>query len=285
MTAPVPGPEPLLSVRGLQVHYGHRPALQGIDIEFAPGEVTAIIGPNGSGKSTLLRALGRLQRPSAGNVTFDGHDLWNVPPREFARRVAFLPQAPIAPPDLLVEDLAWRGRYPHRGLFGAAGDEDRRAVAEAIRLAGMEPLRGRPLGTLSGGERQRAWIALALAQQPDVLLLDEPTTFLDIGHAIDLLALLRRLNAEQGLTVLMVMHEVGLVSHYARRVVALRAGALLADGPPADVITAERLSALFGARVTVLTDPASGAPIVIPAAGLTGALDAPVSSNDGTPGG
>ena len=283
MTAPTPGPEPVLSARGLHVHYGHRLALRGIDIEFTAGEVTAIIGPNGSGKSTLLRALARLLRPSAGAVTFEGRDLWSVPPREFARRVAFLPQAPIAPPDLLVEDLAWRGRYPHRGLFGAAGDDDRRAVAEALRLAGMEPLRGRPLGTLSGGERQRAWIALALAQQPDLLLLDEPTTFLDIGHAIDLLTLLHRLNAEQGLTVLMVMHEVGLVSHYARRVVALHAGALLADGPPADVITAERLSELFGARVTVLADPASGAPIVIPMAGHAGALDGPVSSRDGTP--
>jgi len=265
---------PLLAARQLRVDYSGQTALHGIDLEVAAGEVTAIIGPNGSGKSTLLRALARLHPPSGGTVEFEGRDLRTLAPREFARRVAFLPQAPLAPPDLTVEELAWRGRYPHRGLFGAAGAEDREAVEQALTLTAVAGMRGRALGTLSGGERQRAWIALALAQQPDLLLLDEPTTFLDIGHAIELLALLRRLNAERGLTVVMVMHEVGLVAHYARRVVALRAGALLADGTPTEVITADQLSALFGARVTVLIDPASGAPVVVPVSAPVSALTA-----------
>jgi iron complex transport system ATP-binding protein len=207
-----------------------------------------------------------MRRPDAGAVLFAGEDVWRISPRDFARRVAFLPQAPEAPPDLTVDELVWRGRFPHRGLLSAAGTGDRRAVESAVVQAGLERLRDRPLATLSGGERQRAWIGLALAQEPELLLLDEPTTFLDIGHQQELLGLLTRLNDERGLTVIMVMHDVAQAAHYAHRIVALLDGCVLYDGPPSEVVTAERMSSLFGAKVTILYDPASGTPVVVPVA-------------------
>lgn len=255
---------PFVEVRDASVRYGPREVLHGVSLHLARGEVVAIIGPNGSGKSTLLRALGRMRKLEAGSVLFAGEDVWRIAPREFARRVAFLPQAPDAPPDLTVEELVWRGRFPHRGLLSAATSSDRTAVESAIAQAGLEELRERPLATLSGGERQRAWIGLALAQEPELLLLDEPTTFLDIGHQQELLGLLTRLNEEPGLTVIMVMHDVAQAAHYAHRIVAILEGRVLHDGPPTEVVTAERMSALFGADVRILHDPASGAPIVVP---------------------
>jgi iron complex transport system ATP-binding protein len=256
-----------VEARDARVRYGPREALRGVSLAVSRGEVVAIIGPNGSGKSTLLRTIGRMRRPDAGAVLFAGEDVWRISPRDFARRVAFLPQAPEAPPDLTVDELVWRGRFPHRGLLSAAGAGDRRAVESAVVQAGLERLRDRPLATLSGGERQRAWIGLALAQEPELLLLDEPTTFLDIGHQQELLGLLTRLNDERGLTVIMVMHDVAQAAHYAHRIVALLDGCVLYDGPPSEVVTAERMSSLFGAKVTILHDPASGTPVVVPVSG------------------
>lgn len=255
---------PLIDVRDLRHGFGGMPVLRGVSLTVAAGEMTAIIGPNGSGKSTLLRIAGRLLRPQTGGVSFDGHDAWSIPPREFARRVAFLPQAPEAPADLLVEELVGRGRYPHRGLLGASNARDREAVERALALAGVETLRRRAVATLSGGERQRTWVALALAQEPDVLLLDEPTTYLDIGHQVELLSLLRRLNEEEGLTVLMVMHDLPQAAHYARRLIALRAGAVVADGPPSTVLTEAQVETVFSVAVRVYLDPESGVPVVAP---------------------
>jgi iron complex transport system ATP-binding protein len=260
---------PFVEALDAAVRYGTHEALRGVSLTVDRGEVVAIIGPNGSGKSTLLRAIGRMRKPESGEVRFAGTDAWRIAPRDFARRVAFLPQAPEAPPDLVVEELVWRGRFPHRGLLSGATPADRAAVEAAIVQAGLEALRGRPLATLSGGERQRAWIGLALAQEPELLLLDEPTTFLDIGHQQELLGLLSRLNEERGLTVVMVMHDVAQAALYAHRIVALLDGRVLHDGAPSEVVTAERMSALFGARVTILYDPASGAPVVVPV-GLRG---------------
>ena len=255
-----------VEARDVSVRYGPREALRGVSLAAVRGEVMAIIGPNGSGKSTLLRALGRMRKPDSGTVWLDGQDAWRLAPREFARRVAFLPQGPEAPPDLTVSELVWRGRFPHRGLLSAATPADRTAVEAAIAQAGLDALRDRPLATLSGGERQRAWIGLALAQEPELLLLDEPTTFLDIGHQQELLGLLIRLNQERGLTVIMVMHDVAQAAHYAGRIVALLDGRVLHDGAPSQVVTAERISSLFGADVTILYDPATGAPVLVPIA-------------------
>ncbi len=257
---------PLLAAEAIHHAYGGSEVLDGVSLTLDVGEFTAIIGPNGSGKSTLLRILGRLLRPRSGVVRFAGRDVWTLTPRELARRVAFLPQAPEGPPDLTVEELVARGRYPHRGLFGRATAGDREAVERALGLAGLAPLRGRALATLSGGERQRAWVALALAQQPELLLLDEPTTYLDIAHQIELLSLLAQLNAERGLTVLMVMHDLPQSTHYARRLIALREGRVLFDGTPLEVVTEERIASVFGVAVRVYHDPESGAPVVAPVA-------------------
>lgn len=261
---------PLLEVQELRVRYGPRTAVDGVSLDVGRGEIVAIIGPNGSGKSTLLRAIGRMRKPDAGEVRFEGTDIWRIGSREYAQRVAFLPQAPEAPPDLTVEELAWRGRFPHRGLLSAASKADRTAVEEAIDQCGVGPLRSRPLATLSGGERQRAWIGLALAQEPELLLLDEPTTFLDIGHQQELLRLLGRLNEARGLTIVMVMHDIAQAAHVAHRLVAMQGGRVLVDGAPSEVVTAERIEVLFGASVMVLQHPESGAPIVVPAAFLRG---------------
>lgn len=248
----------------LQVSYGSHEVLHSVSLSIAAGELTVLIGPNGSGKSTLLRTLARLVKPVAGAVRHDGTELAGIGARELARRVAYLPQAPEGPPDLTVDELVWRGRYPNRGLFASAHQEDHDAVERALEQAGMAELRSRPLATLSGGEHQRAWIAMSLAREPDVLLLDEPTTFLDIGHQAELLKLLARLNRERGITVVMVLHDVTQAAHYARRVIALRDGRVLHDGAPRDVVTAEHISELFDAQVSVLTDPATGAPVIVP---------------------
>lgn len=263
--------EPLLAAHQVRWSPRGRDVLRGVTLTVTRGEVVALIGPTGGGKSTLLRLLGRLLRPSAGTVRFDGRDAWSLAPREMARRVALLPQSPEASPDLTVEELTWHGRYPHRGglgaAFGGSGPADRAAVETALDQAGVAELRAARLGELSGGEQRRAWIALVLAQEPDVLLLDEPTTFLDLGHQLELLTLLERLHGERSTTTVMALHDLAHASYHATRVVALRDGSIVEDGPPAAVLTSERLSALYGVPVTVLAGPAGTAsvPIVVPA--------------------
>lgn len=258
--------DPILEASDLVVSYGAHQVLRGLSLRFDSGDFTAIIGRNGSGKSTLLRAFARLIRPQRGQVTFDRRDIHEIPAREFARRLAFLPQAPEAPSDLTVEELVWRGRYPHTRMFASARAEDRAAVERALRSAGVAGLRDRALATLSGGERQRAWIAMSLSREPELLLLDEPTTFLDIGHQTELLGLLDSLNRQRGLTVIMVLHDVTQAAQYAHRIVALRDGQIAHDGSPADVVTATRISELFDATVDVLFDPTTGSPVVVPRA-------------------
>jgi iron complex transport system ATP-binding protein len=254
----------LIAAHGVTHAYRRRPVLRDVSLAVAAGAFVGVIGPNGSGKSTLLRCLGRALKPNAGRVTIDGRDAWSLPPRSFARRVAFVAQAPPAPPDLIVEELVWRGRYPHRGLFGRTDAGDRQAVERAMQLADVEAFAGRPLGTLSGGERQRAFIALALAQTPDVLLLDEPTTYLDVGHQLALMALLARLSAREGVAVVSVMHDVAQAGFYCGRLVALRDGALVADGTPDEVLQPERLKAIFGVALRIIADPVTGARLVLP---------------------
>jgi iron complex transport system ATP-binding protein len=255
----------LLAAAGIHHAYRQKAVLDGVSLGVDAGEFVAIIGPNGSGKSTLLRCLGRLLRPTAGTVTLAGEAIFDIDPRMFARRVAFVPQGPLAPPDIVVEELVWRGRFPHRGLFGRRLGHDRAMVERAMALADVVNLRSHAIGTLSGGERQRAFIALALAQEPSLLLLDEPTTFLDITHQIDLLALLSRLNRE-GLTVVTVMHDLAQAALFARRLVALRDGRIVADGEPKAVVTEAGVLAIFGAPLRVTPDPVTGLPLVLPSA-------------------
>jgi len=256
----------LLAATGITHTYRQGSAvLSDVSLSVTAGEFVAIIGANGSGKSTLLRILGRLLRPGAGDVLIEGVPLAAIAPRAFARRVAFVPQGPVAPSDVVVRELVRRGRYPHRTRFGGSSEPDRAAIETAIARVGLTDLADRPMGMLSGGERQRAWIALALAQEPSLLLLDEPTTFLDIAHQSELLALLSRLNREQGLTVVAVLHDIGQAAQYAGRIIGLRGGRVVADGAPGTVVTVEGLRALFGVTLRVMPDPDTGLPLVLPA--------------------
>ncbi|MEP6296199.1 MAG: ABC transporter ATP-binding protein, partial [Ilumatobacter sp.] len=216
------------------------------------------------GKSTLLRALARLLRPSAGEVVLDGEQIHGLATKEVARRLGLLPQTPIAPEGILVVDLVARGRTPHQKLFQQWSHADERAVRAALDATGTAELADRAVDELSGGQRQRVWIAMALAQETELLLLDEPTTFLDIAHQIDVLDLVERLNRERGRTVVVVLHDLNLACRYATHVVAMRDGSIVAAGRPADVITADTVRDVFGLDSMIIDDPVSGTPLVVP---------------------
>lgn len=252
-----------LTVQDLSLGYSGRTVVDHVSFAIDAGEMVAIVGPNGSGKSTLLRGMSRLQRPSGGRVLLGETDIRSIGAREVARMLAILPQSPDAGGDLTVTELVWRGRYPHQGILQRATRPDFEAVEWAIGAADVASIAARPLGSLSGGERQRAWIALALAQQPRVLLLDEPTSFLDIAHQVEVMHLLRRLNHE-GMTVVAVVHDLPLVGRFADRVVALRDGRVEFDGPAMEVLEPQRLERVFGLPMMVLTDPDTGLPIPLP---------------------
>lgn len=252
-----------LSARHLTLSYGSRAIIRDVSIDVDSGEMVSIIGPNGSGKSTLLRGLSRLHRPASGSVCLGDQDIRSIGARDVARSLAILPQSPTGGTDLTVRELVWRGRYPHQGILQRASKPDYAAVEWAMAASDVDALAERPLANLSGGERQRAWIALALAQQPRVLLLDEPTSFLDIQHQIEVMDLLARLNSE-GMTVITVLHDLVLAARYAQRVVAISEGTVAFDGPPRDVLTAEALERVFKVPMIVLTDPDAGMPIPLP---------------------
>jgi len=267
---PVPppaGPRALrseLRADALRLAYDDRVVVEALSLAIPPGRITAIVGANACGKSTLLRALGRLLAPRGGSVLLDGQELASVPTKELARRLGMLPQAPVAPDGITVADLVARGRYPHQGLFRRWSAEDERLVEEALAATGVADLRDRPLDELSGGQRQRAWIAMALAQDTELLLLDEPTTYLDLAHQLEILDLLADLNEERGRTIVMVLHDLTLACRYADHLVALRDGAVHAAGPPAEVVDAPLVHAVFGVRCRVVPCPVSGAPLCLP---------------------
>jgi ABC-type cobalamin/Fe3+-siderophores transport system ATPase subunit len=252
-----------LTVDRLTLAYGGRTVVKEASFAVDAGEMVAIVGPNGSGKSTLLRGMSRLHRPASGRVLLGEQDLRALRSREVARVLAILPQSPEAGLDLTVRELVWRGRYPHQGILQRATRPDYEAVEWAMQAADVMELTDRPLGELSGGERQRAWIALALAQQPRVLLLDEPTSFLDLQHQLEVMHLLRRLNRE-GMTVVAVLHDLVLASRFCDRVIALRAGCVEFDGPPASVLQPAALERVFNVPMVLLKDPDTGAPIPLP---------------------
>ncbi|MEJ2885640.1 ABC transporter ATP-binding protein [Actinomycetospora sp. OC33-EN06] len=236
----------------------------GLDLDVVDGTVTAVIGPNGCGKSTLLRTMARLLAPKHGHVLLDGRRLDAVPSREVATVLGVLPQDPTAPEGITVADLVARGRHPHQRWFRQWSTDDEEAVSEALEWTGMRDFADRTLDTLSGGQRQRVWISMALAQGTDVLLLDEPTTFLDLAHQVDVLDLVERLNQERGRTVVMVLHDLNLAARYAGRLVAMHHGEIAVAGTPHEVLTEDTVRDVFGLEARVIDDPVAGTPMVVP---------------------
>lgn len=260
--------DPPLRGEQLELRYGERQVTRALNVSIPAGKITVIVGPNACGKSTLLRALARLLPPKAGRVLLHGRDIHQYRSREVARRLGLLPQSPIAPPGICVADLVARGRFPHQTLLRQWSLEDEHAVREAMRQTQVEELAEQPLDALSGGQRQRVWLAMVIAQQTPILLLDEPTTFLDIAHQYDLLELCRQLNRERGRTLVMVLHDLNQAARYADHIIAMKEGTILATGTPEEVITAERIEAVFGLRAMVVADPVTATPMVVPLAPL-----------------
>ncbi|MGY1590656.1 ABC transporter ATP-binding protein [Geodermatophilus sp. SYSU D00708] len=253
-----------LAAESVSLAYDDRVVVRGLDLELTDGSFTAIVGPNGCGKSTLLRALGRLLRPTEGQVLLDGHAISRTPTREVAKVLGLLPQTPVAPEGLTVADLVARGRHPHQSWLKQWSRGDEAAVAEALAWTDMSDLADRPVDALSGGQRQRAWISMALAQGTDLLLLDEPTTYLDLSHQIDVLELVSRLHTERGRTVAVVLHDLNLAARYAQRLVAMKDGVLVASGTPAEVLTEQLLADVFDLEARIVPDPVAGTPMVVP---------------------
>ncbi|MGB2948884.1 MAG: ABC transporter ATP-binding protein [Rhodococcus sp. (in: high G+C Gram-positive bacteria)] len=254
---------PILDTADLSLGYRNRVISEHLDFAVERGTVTALVGPNGSGKSTLLMALARVLRPRCGVVRLDGTPLGERSSIDIARRLAILPQTAVAPPGLRVRELVEQGRYPRLGALSMLRRCDDEAMQRAMSLTGIETFAERKLDSLSGGERQRAWIAMALAQETEILLLDEPTTYLDVRHQIDLLELVVDLVRAHGKTVVMVLHDLNQAARYSDRIVALRDGAIVADGHPAEVVTAHLLEHVFGVRARIITDPVAGRPMFV----------------------
>ena len=253
-----------LSARQLSAGYGDMVILEGLDLDVMPGRITAIVGANACGKSTLLRAMSRLLAPRDGQVLLDGKSIHSMAPRKLAQTLGLLPQSPIAPEGITVADLVGRGRHPHHGILSRWNRGDDEAVAAALDVTKTTDLADRAVDELSGGQRQRVWIAMALAQRTDLLLLDEPTTFLDVSHQVEVLDLLTDLNRTRGTTIVMVLHDLNLAARYADQLVAMAGGRLHVSGRPEDVLTEETVRHVFGLESRIITDPLSGRPIMLP---------------------
>ncbi len=248
----------------LTLGYGKKTVAQDLNVSIPDGHFTAIIGPNGCGKSTLLRTLSRLMTPLAGNVYLDGEQIQRYASKEVARRIGLLAQNATTPGDITVQELVARGRYPHQPLFTRWRKEDEAAVTRAMQATGITDLAGQSVDTLSGGQRQRAWIAMVLAQETAIMLLDEPTTWLDISHQIDLLELLSELNRTQGYTLAAVLHDLNQACRYATHLIALRDGKIVAEGAPKAIVTPDLIEQIYGMRCMIIDDPVAGTPLVVP---------------------
>ncbi|MDQ0736218.1 ABC transporter ATP-binding protein [Arthrobacter agilis] len=253
-----------LSAAGISLAYGERTVVDGLSVELPAGRITVIVGGNACGKSTLLRGLARLLKPVEGTVVLDGADISTQSTKAVARVLGLLPQTPVAPDGITVADLVGRGRYPHQGWFRQWTPEDDDAVADALEATDTLSLADRTVDELSGGQRQRVWIAMALAQQTGILLLDEPTTFLDVTHQIEVLDLITDLNRRSGTTVVMVLHDLNLAARYADHLIAMREGRIVAEGAPSAVVTEETVTGVFDLECRVIQDPVSGTPMVVP---------------------
>ncbi|SOC48127.1 iron complex transport system ATP-binding protein [Rhizobium subbaraonis] len=257
-------PAAKIASKGLDIAYGQRRIVGGLDLVIPAQRFTALIGPNGSGKSTILRTFAALMKPSHGSILLDGRDLRGLSTRDVARKVGVLLQGAVAPEGLTVGDLVRQGRYPHRSLFSRWSAEDQTAVDEALMLTGTADLADRALDSLSGGQRQRAWIAMTLAQQGEAILLDEPTTYLDLEHQVELMNLITMLVEKHRKTVVAVLHDINQAARYAEHIVVLKDGRITAAGKPEAVITAETIADVFKVKTVVIRDPVAGTPLCIP---------------------
>lgn len=255
---------PCLSVKRISAGYSKEPILDGFDLEIPEGKITVIVGANACGKSTLLKTMSRLLKPQQGHVILDGKSIHQIPSKELARQLGLLPQSPVTPEGISVFDLVSRGRHPHLGLFGTWTAQDSEAVAEALNATKTTDIADRPVEELSGGQRQRVWIAMALAQQTQVLLLDEPTTFLDISHQVEVLDLLTDLNVTKDKTIVMVLHDLNLAARYADFLVTMVSGKLFRAGSPEEILTRETVQQVFNIDSHIMTDPISGRPTMMP---------------------
>ncbi|GAB4582040.1 MAG: ABC transporter ATP-binding protein [Anaerolineales bacterium] len=253
-----------LQANDLSLAYDTNTIIHQLSTTIVSGEVTALVGPNGCGKSTLLRGLARLLRPKAGDILLDGKAIHQMPTKELAKQLGILPQNPTAPEGLTVYELVAQGRYPHQGFFQQWTREDEAITREAIAITNMVEFADRPLDTLSGGQRQRAWIAMSLAQKTPILLLDEPTTYLDIGYQLEVMELIEKLNRERQMTILLVLHDLNQAARFSDRMIVLKAGQIVADGPPAEVLTTELLAEVFHVTANIILDPHSGTPVCLP---------------------
>ncbi|MGV9882464.1 ABC transporter ATP-binding protein [Streptomyces sp. NPDC003006] len=271
-----------LTARELTLAYEDRTVVDSLDLAIPDGKVTVIVGPNACGKSTTLRALGRLLKPRSGAVLLDGEALAKLPTKKIAQRIGLLPQTPVAPEAITVADLVARGRQPHQHWWQQWSDEDETAVTEAMDRTDVSALAERSVDELSGGQRQRVWIAMALAQDTDLLLLDEPTTYLDISHQVEVLDLVRQLNHDRGRTVVVVLHDLNQAARYADHLVAMKAGEVVAEGTPTKIVTEELVREVFGLQCVVVPDPVTGSPLVVPGAPWSPTAPARTSSHTRT---
>jgi iron-siderophore transport system ATP-binding protein len=258
-----------LRAQDVTLAYDGEVVARNLTVSIPENGFTAIVGPNACGKSTLLRALVRMLKPRAGSVLLDGSEISSLPTKTVARRLGLLPQSSTAPDGITVVDLVARGRHPYQGLLRQWSREDERAVQEAMVQTSVDTLAERLVDELSGGQRQRVWLAMALAQSTPLLLLDEPTTFLDLAHQVEVLDLVTRLNRDRGRTVAMVLHDLNLAARYSDVIVVMKEGAIVATGAPAQVFTAGMLRSVFGLEAEVLADPRTGLPIVVPTSSAT----------------
>lgn len=273
-----------LNAQNLTLAYDNRRVVEDLTVELPAGKVTVIVGANACGKSTLLRGLARLLKPAAGTVLLDGKDIHSLSTRAVAKTLGLLPQTPVAPDGIAVADLVGRGRYPHQGWFRQWNTDDDAAVASALRLTDTLELSDRNVDELSGGQRQRVWIAMALAQQTDILLLDEPTTFLDVTHQIEVLDLITDLNRSAGTTVAIVLHDLNLAARYADHLIAMKDGRIVAEGAPLHVVTEKTVAEVFGLESRVIPDPVAGTPMVVPVGRHHSARRPEASTTANTPG-
>jgi ABC-type cobalamin/Fe3+-siderophores transport system ATPase subunit len=269
---------------GLTLAYDKRVVAERLDVEIPDGSFTVIVGPNACGKSTLLRALARMLKPKRGQVLLDGREIGSLPSKEVARRLGLLPQSPVAPDAITVADLVARGRYPHQGILRQWSRADEHAVTEAMRSTGIEDLAARPVDELSGGQRQRVWLAMVLAQETPIVLLDEPTTFLDIAHQIEVLDLCAELHEQRGHTLVAVLHDLNHACRYATHLIAMTEGRIVAQGEPAQIVDADLVQRVFGLRCRVIDDPETGTPLIVPAGrGARGQYPSRTTFSSGSP--